>query len=217
MIRLYGHLRERFGEGFDLAVSSPTEAIRALCAVVPGFLESFREGSYQVLVGDEPQTMDTVPFPSGRLDISLVPVVVGGKSEFGQILMGVALIALSFAFPAIGPMLMGMGTSMVLGGIAQMLAGSPQVGGPDDPQNNGSFFSGPENTVVQGACLPVGYGKVLVGSMVVSAGTSAEAYPCGAGGGPFGANGTTWTKTGSVWSNGGNGLTLPLCLGVDPS
>lgn len=189
MIRFYGHLRERSGEGFDLHAGSPAEGIRALCAVVPGFVEYFRPGRYTVLVGEEPQTIETVLNPSGGCDISIVPVVEGAKSELGQIL---------------------------LGGVSRMLAGSPQVGGPDDVAN-GSFFSGPENVATQGACIPIGYGEILIGSIVVSAGTSAEAYPCGANGGPLGGNPGTWTMAGNVWSNGGDGRTAPLWLGVDPS
>ena len=36
-VRLYGQLGSRFGRSFRLAVNSPAEAIRALCAIVPGF------------------------------------------------------------------------------------------------------------------------------------------------------------------------------------
>ena len=217
MIIFYGHLRERFGEGFDLQVSSPVEAVRALCAVVPGFIERFREGSYQILVGDEPQALEAVGAPCGHLDISFVPVVEGGKSALMQVILGAALIVASFYIPGAyawaAKGLMAMGTSMALGGVARMLAGSPHAGGPDtEDARNGSFFSGPENTIQQGACIPVGYGEMLIGSVVVSAGTSAEAYPCGSAGGPFGANPGTWVQSdvGYVWSNGGDGLTVPL-------
>jgi predicted phage tail protein len=222
MIYLHGYLRDRFGDGFDLAVNSVSEAISALCCVVPGFLEAFRDGEFRVLVGDEAQTLETVGMPSGHLPIHIVPVVAGGKDDLMQVLTGAALIAAGYFFGGPGggmlaQTLMGMGTSMALGGVAQMLAGHPQAGGPDNVEvRNGKFFNGAENTSQQGCCIPVGYGEMEVGSIVISAGTTAEAYPCGANGGPFGGNPGTWTKAGNVWSNGGDGVTVPLCLGVDP-
>jgi hypothetical protein len=85
-----------------------------------------------------------------------------------------------------------MGTSMALGGLARMLAGSLQAGGPETAEsNNESFFSGPENTIQQGACIPAGCGEMLIGSVVTSAGTTAEVYPCGSSDGLLGANGGT--------------------------
>lgn len=216
MIKLYGHLREQFGPGFDIKVADPAEAIRALCNVVPGFAEAFRDSRIHLLVGDEPQSMESIRNPSGQLDISIVPAIEGGKSDGMQIILGAALIAASF-IPGVAPwaasMMVGMGTSMVLGGIAMALASTPKVDDPD----NGYFFSGPENTVVQGARVPIGYGTVLCGSKVVSAGTFPESYASGANGGPFGGNPGTWAKANGVWSNGGDGLTAPLCLGVDPA
>lgn len=225
MIRFYGHLKDRYGEGLHVDVSSPAEAVRACSAVLPGFREYFGPGLYHVLVGGEAQTLETIAFPSGQLEISFVPVVEGGKSSLTQILLGAALIAVAltnpFGWAAMGTkgawglsMMLGLGASMALGGIARLLASTPTL--DEEKNNNGNFFSGPENTVTQGACIPVGYGEMLCGSVVVSAGTSAESYAKGAGGGPFGGNPGTWTETSNVWSNAGDGLTAPLCLSIDP-
>ena len=36
-VKLYGPMRKLFGREYELNVSSPADAIRALCAQVPGF------------------------------------------------------------------------------------------------------------------------------------------------------------------------------------
>ena len=57
------------------------------------------------------------------------------------------------------------GMSLALGGIAQMLAPSPNMatgGKGDDP---GHSFNGSDNVIAQGQTIPVTYGKCLVGSL----------------------------------------------------
>ena len=137
-------------------------------------------------------------------DISIIPVVsgAGGSGGFferggGSILLGAALIGLaiatggtSLAFTAGGfgaasgvtattalslSIAAGnIGLALVLGGTAQLL--TPVPAGPDgdsDPRNNFSF-SGVQNVSREGVPVPVAYGEVLVGSVVISAGLNVE-------------------------------------------
>ena len=48
---LHGALGERFGERFRFEIASPAEALRALCAMIPGFRQHFCQGHYRVLAG----------------------------------------------------------------------------------------------------------------------------------------------------------------------
>ncbi|EMW2588114.1 tail assembly protein, partial [Escherichia coli] len=60
--------------------------------------------------------------------------------------------------------------SMVLGGVAQMLAPKarmPGVSATDNGKQN-TYFSSLENMVAQGNALPVLYGEMRVGSRVIS-------------------------------------------------
>ncbi|HFV6587729.1 TPA: tail assembly protein, partial [Escherichia coli] len=62
------------------------------------------------------------------------------------------------------------GASMVLGGVAQMLAPKarmPGVSATDNGKQN-TYFSSLENMVAQGNALPVLYGEMRVGSRVIS-------------------------------------------------
>lgn len=198
-IRLYGHLGARFGRVFRLDVASPAEALRALLMQLPGFrdaiLASEGAGGYRVLAGGAARDLDTLRDPCGeRESIRIVPVLCGaGRKGIGQILLGAALVAfgvwtggasLTFgaAWKAGGMQLAGyfatsVGMSLVMGGVAQMLAGTPNTAGTsvERPENKPSYaFDGPVNTAAQGNPVPICYGRAIVGSQVVSAGMSVE-------------------------------------------
>ena len=71
------------------------------------------------------------------------------------------------------------GTSMILGGVAQMIAPTPKSSDPSErPENKPSYaFNGAVNTTAQGQPVPVGYGRLIVGSAVISAGIDVDEVP----------------------------------------
>jgi predicted phage tail protein len=80
-----------------------------------------------------------------------------------------------------------MGWGMIVGGVVQLLTPVPRGGkGQDRPDNAPSYtFSGAVNTQAQGNPIPLLYGRMIVGSAVVSAGINAEDYsPVSSGVGP---------------------------------
>jgi len=116
--------------------------------------------------------------------ITFTPVIAGaGRGGLGQILIGAALIAASFMLPGIGTALATMafnvGVSLVIGGVVQMLSPQPKANAPaEKPENMPSYvFSGAVNTTAQGQPVPVGYGRLMVGGAVISAGITAEDIP----------------------------------------
>jgi predicted phage tail protein len=68
------------------------------------------------------------------------------------------------------------GVALVLGGVAQMLSPVPKPPGPAEAptQLESNSFSGVLNTVRQGVPVPIAYGRVFVGSAVVSAGLDVD-------------------------------------------
>ncbi|MBD2779681.1 tail assembly protein [Xenorhabdus szentirmaii] len=183
IIRLYGILGARFGREYQLAVSSPREAIRALSVLIDGF-EKFlltakeRGLTFAVFSGKRNISRDELAF-SGEDDIRIAPVVIGSKrgGVFQTILGAVMVVAGVFmwATPYGVPLVMS-GVSMMLGGVVQML--SPMPGGlarREDPDNKPSYaFGGPVNSIAQGNPVPVGYGKRRIGGAIISAGIYAE-------------------------------------------
>ena len=228
-IQLYGALRKKFGRFFTLNVSSAAEAIRALCAVVPGFETYLREHSapgYKVLVADEPQTADELSKPCGGQVIKIVPVVAGGKSEIIPIILGIVLVvAGSYATvhggPTVGPMMVSMGWGMIFGGVAQLIAGNPQMDKAGSENDAGHSFNGAENTTAEGHCVPIGYGELIIGSRVISAGTTTDSHPLGSVGGSFGGSGFAQVAgivaPDIVFANAGNGDSVPWQFVIDPA
>jgi predicted phage tail protein len=72
----------------------------------------------------------------------------------------------------------GMGIGMAVGGIIQMTTKMPagvSAASQESADQRPSFlFSGPTNTSSQGLAVPRGYGRAIIGSIVISATLYAE-------------------------------------------
>jgi predicted phage tail protein len=180
-----------------------------------------------------PDDVSVLALPwSEREVFSITPVIAGaGGRGFGSILFGGLLIGASFFFPGagafgvasigsagtgvaataglagvlttVGTSLSLMGASLVLGGIAQIISPMPEFG--DDSEKLRNFtFSGITNTDQQGLPVPIAYGRVVVGSAVISTGLdvdhSSDAYIFGGklGSIPAGVNFVSGVLTGST-------------------
>ena len=181
-VRLYGDLGRQFGRVFHLAVATPREAARALCAVLPGFERMFlgRDGrqAYHVFVGRRSARRDIaaeqVEEPLGAADpIRFVPVIAGAKrGGVLQTILGVILVVVGAYYGS--PELVQLGVSMIIGGVIQLL--SPQRQGKDAATANlpSYAFDGPVNNTEQGGPVPLKFGRIFTGSTVVSQGLSTE-------------------------------------------
>lgn len=194
---LNGKLGKLFGRKHRMAVKTAAEAVRALVANFPAIEKHIVENTtvgYRVKL-HKATMMDAqeMHHPVGGNTITITPVLAGSKSIFGAILMGAAFIALAFATGGAsiaasgflvggitttfwGGIAVGLGVSMVLGGIAQMIAPMPKAGDPKErPENQPSYgFNGAVNTSAQGQPVPIGYGRLMVGGAIISAGYSTE-------------------------------------------
>ena len=191
-IQLLGELGKKFGKSFNFDVRNPAEAVKALCANFPEFkqhlVDSEKRGiTYKVLVGKEAQSVDDLHNPAGKQSIKFVPILQGaGGNGVLNVILGAVLIAASFVAPFVGagaasPYLLNAGIAMTIGGVVQMLTPMPNMN-PDisnnRPDNKPSYaFNGAVNTTAQGYPVPVGYGRMIVGSAVISAGIVAEELP----------------------------------------
>jgi predicted phage tail protein len=195
-IRLYGKLGERFGRVHHLAVETVGEALRALMANYKDFEREFAQGSaaYKVWSGTGRLSgAEEIHNPSGSREIiRIAPAVAGsGGRGLGQLLLGIALIAAAVFLPAsiagiglfgtatVGSVIGSIGISLALGGIAQMLSPAPKVSEPGEkPENQPSYvFNGAVNTTAQGQPVPICYGRLIVGSAVISAGITTQDIP----------------------------------------
>lgn len=181
-VKLYGIAGARFGRVHRIAVASTREAVRALCVTVPGF-EKFMMNAkdngltFAVFSGRKNLVEDELQHPVGEDEIRIAPVLVGSKKAgLFQTILGAALVVVGVFTSAYGgSTLVGLGASMMLGGVMQML--SPQTSGlAGAGPNNGTsyYFNGPVNSAAQGEPVPLVYGRMTVGSKVISSGIFAQ-------------------------------------------
>ena len=196
-IKLYGELAKFLGEKtLEAEVNNAAQAIRFLVVNFPKLEKHMADRYYRILVDKWELDEKELHYPSGASDIKIVPVVGGAGGNFGRVLLGAALIGASFMFPGagmfgttsffgkeavvggfltkVGTITSVIGASLVLNGIASMLAPVETI--PEDNQDpRRSFnFSGIQNTTRAGVAVPVIYGRTMTGSVVVSANITNE-------------------------------------------
>jgi predicted phage tail protein len=187
-IRVYGKLAKVLGQRvFEADVASAAEGVRFLLANFPGLEPVMAQGHYRVSTGKYHLDQDELHHPAGGQDIKITPVIMGAGGSAGKIIAGIALVALSFVnfgtgsiFAGIGlkaagsQALLGIGATLVLQGVAQLLTPAPQLNfagtdSQDDPRRSYSF-TGLQQSSRQGLPVPIVYGEMIVGSVVASGG-----------------------------------------------
>ena len=180
-IRIYGKLAKFLKRRvFHAEVGSVAEAIRFLVTNFPQVEAHMMEQHYRVSLDSADVELEEIHYPVGSETIKIVPVIAGAGAV-GRIIAGVALIAGALLIPGFaawaGPtayaLIIGVGASLALGGVSQLLTPVPAAPGgldsPDDPRKSYSFSS-IQNTSRSGTPCPIVYGETIVGSIVISAG-----------------------------------------------
>lgn len=182
---LHGHLGEKYGRQFSLAVHSAAEACALLAANFKGFtadMLAHRHGYFFKIDGNSVENIAGLREKHIAPEIHIVPVLsgAGGDNKGGGLIAIAAVIAIA-AYTGYIPteyvnFAYGVAANLAMSGVNQMLmAGTVQPEGGNDEltgeTNKASYaFSGPVNTVKQGNPVPVLYGRLLVGSQIISAG-----------------------------------------------
>ena len=190
-LKLYGELAKFIGhKEFEIKVHNLPQAISFLVNKFPGVEAYMTPKLYQVRIGNYEISEDEIDYPIGQQDIHIVPVISGAGRGFGRFLLGGLLIGASFFFPgaglfgttsflgaaagtglgtAIGTGLSAIGAGLILGGVSEMLYPSPSQSASfeDNPQISFSF-SGTQNTGRAGTPVPIVYGEIFTGSVVIS-------------------------------------------------
>jgi len=177
-VLLSGSLARKFGRRHRFTTGAGFNDIRGYFKQFPGFEQHMMESSskglrYAIFNGKENLGEDDIEKPTGKDVIRIVPVIAGSKrAGLLQTIVGAVLIVASFFGAPTAPV----GIALLAGGAIQML--SPQakgLGTQDSPNNRPSYsFNGAVNTSVQGGCVPLLYGRMIVGSAVISAGIYSE-------------------------------------------
>lgn len=181
MIRLHlaGQLAEDYGKVLEIEAKTPREAVIAMSYQCPKYKEVLESNNWHIFVGENNDITEVeLDLQLGSVrDVFLYPVIQGSSGAFNFI-VGAVLTVVGVWFG--NPYLISMGVGMMLGGIVQMTTKVPKIGTSGDMSRDGAddkssfLFNGPANTASQGVAIPRGYGRMLVGSIVVSAAIYAE-------------------------------------------
>ena len=194
-IKLYGELAEFIGhKEFEIQVDSLAKAVSFLINNFPQVEKYMNPKYYQVKVGNYAVNEEEIHYPIGQEDIHIVPVISGAGSGTGKVLLGAALIGIAFmsggasigaegllksgiTFEAsalggayIAKAAVGIGGLMVLSGVSEMLfplPKTPEFSSEQDPRISFAF-SGTQNTSRAGTPVPIVYGEIVTGSVVIS-------------------------------------------------
>ena len=175
-IRLYGYLKQ-FGDKFDMNVETASEGLNGLYCQIAGLRQRIQDGWVRIRINGVYITDENLAvglhsrLPKNAV-IHIVPHVAGAKN--GGILGFIAGAALVVAgviadvAPGVGFGLIAAGVGLMMGGVAQMLTRMPKTEKKSTDSNRNTYFSNLDNTMAQGAPVPLIFGRMKVGSKVLS-------------------------------------------------
>jgi predicted phage tail protein len=192
IVHLHGHLGDKYGYRFELAVHSVAEAVRLLAANFRSFNADLLQHRPGFLIRVNGQSaFDVAGLREMHLnpDIHIVPAILGAGGDndgLGRVALAAVVAVASYYLGPAGAGLISSSTqsglyavavNLAISGVSAMLFSNKQ--NPTDEmtgeKNLASYaFNGPVNTTAQGNPVPVLYGHLRVGSQVVSAGISSE-------------------------------------------
>lgn len=179
-VKFYGNLK-KFGSEFKLTdVANTAEVLRALYCQISGLRNAIQKGVYKLRIGKKYATMPTLKQDvmhdlHGGETIHLIPVV-GGSGGQVQFVIGAVLAVVGYAlsWTGVGAVVGTIGVGLMASGVASMLTKTPS---PNDSnrqdeveKKQSTAFSNLQNLVAQGRPVPLAYGKILVGSLVIGKG-----------------------------------------------
>ena len=185
---------------FEAAVSSPAEAVRFLLANFPEVERHMADQFYKIKMNNLEVDLDFIGMKGqGDIQIIPVAVgsapavaAIGSVFSAGAAVASAAVGAATAiggaaiaaagaisAIPVVGSIATAFATDLVIGGITSLIAPTPSVPtgnvsdsfSQNDPEAAASFgFSGISNVSVAGVAVPIIYGEVFTGSVVISSG-----------------------------------------------
>ena len=192
-IKLYGELAEFVGhKEFEVQVDSLAKAVSFSINNFDGIDKFMSPKYYQVKVGNYEIDESELTYPIGQEDIHFIPVIVGAGGGTRRLLLGAALIGVGVlsggaTFTASGftgtgflggttAVLGNVGIGLAIAGVSEMLFPLPkpkEFTSEQDPKLSFNF-SGTQQTSRAGTPVPIVYGEIFTGSVVISGGIDTE-------------------------------------------
>ena len=169
LIKLHGRFAEDYQTDFEIEAETVAEAIDGWSRQVRFYDDLLMEDRpIARVIGFD--TIEKLNAPTEQTVIHVVPAMVGGGGKFGQILIGAALIGLSFV-PGIGQVvqtaILSAGIGMALGGVMGLFMKAPTVSGSNDPEAS-KYLGLSNNTTAIGTPIAFCLGEVPITGQVLA-------------------------------------------------
>ena len=186
-IKVYGRLRKFLGQSyFEAAVNSPKQAFHFLIANFPEVENHMMNQFYKIKMGGMDITEDLLNLQSDE-DIQIIPIAIGAKGAIvGGLFLGggaaAAAATTGFFATAIGGIaataLTTIGTNMLINEATNLLMPRQDIPSgvmadsfsQNDPTFQSFGFGSIQNVSRAGVPIPIIYGEVFTGSVVISSG-----------------------------------------------
>jgi len=175
-VYFYGDLADKYGSCIRLAADSIAEVVSLMQANFSDFRKTLLPGRYAILRGESIDnytdniTEDQLLMKFRTGDWHIIPEAVGAGGIF-QFVAGAVLTVVGLYTGQTWMVQMGVG--LMLSGIATMLTPVPDVssdiGSNEEPDERTSLiYAGGVNNIEQGGPIPLVYGQVMAGSILIS-------------------------------------------------
>ena len=184
-IKVYGRLRKFLGQSyFEAAVTSPKQAFHFLIANFPEVENHMMNQIYKIKMGGMEITEDLLGLQSDE-DIQIIPVAVGSvKAAIGGALLaggaavGTTLLGSTLLATVVSTSLTAIGTNMLINEATNLLMPRQDIPSgvmadsfsQNDPTFQSFGFGSIQNVARAGVPVPIIYGEVFTGSVVISSG-----------------------------------------------
>jgi len=183
-IKVYGRLRKFLGQSyFEAAVASPKQAFHFLIANFPEVENHMINQFYKIKMGGMEITEDLLNLQSDE-DIQIIPIAIGAKGAAIGLLgigAGSAVTAAGGIFATslfgtslgaiIGGGLTAIGTNMLINEAVNFLTPTQETPrSVNDPTFQSFGFGSIQNVSRAGVPIPIIYGEIFTGSVVISSG-----------------------------------------------
>ena len=176
-IYLHGILAQEYGKVFKYHIAKPKDALKAIDAnregFIPRILQLQQKGFLYDIIVDKQKVVSAHQLEIGGVErIDIVPAIVGS---------GFIGTAVSWLFS--GKVLANIVVAVGLAAVQYALTPKPDLGMPEQQrlsaeaaaQKSSYIFSTEINTAEQGTNVPLGYGRLKVGSAVIQ--SSMKSFP----------------------------------------
>lgn len=172
-IQLYGKISKDFGSTFNFAnIKKPIDCVQAIDSQKRGFINYIKQESkrgihYELIVNGESQDAFSINSSQEKIEtIEIVPCVLGGTVAF-FVKLGLSAASAKIASAIAVTVAVG----LLVAGIVYLMTPIPDYAPREvtsSVKGDSFLFSSTDNITQQGTSVPVGYGRLRVGSKVIA-------------------------------------------------